>query len=83
MLVALGVAIVFVLLGAFFLYFYSPLTHRRSLRTSSETTLKAKSGPMAPVLVPSPIHTTGLEAQSLLDLSSPEQFSFPTLQPRA
>lgn len=83
MLVALGVAIVFVLLTALFLYFYSPLIHRPALRTSSEKVSKAQSGPMAPVLVPSPIHTTGLEAQSLLDLSSPEQFNFPTLEPQA
>lgn len=82
MLAALSLAIVFVLLAALFLYFYSPLISFLSLPTSSKTVPRAQSDPMAPVLVPSPIHTTGLEAESLLDLSSPEQFNFPTLQPR-
>lgn len=82
MLAALGFALVLILLAALFLYFNSPLLYSLSLSTPSKKAPKAESDAMAHVLIPSPIHTAGLEAQSLLDLSSPEQFDFPALEPQ-
>lgn len=85
-LVALALAGLLILLLVAFLFLFlrlkfppiSPLS--RSIR--SIDALEPQTGAMEPVFAPTSSKVEGPDGPNLLDLSSPEEFRFPTLQPQ-
>lgn len=83
-LVALGIAVLLILLFTTLSLFYSkhPPISSRPCPASSQTASIPHLDAMEPVMIPVSDKTNVLGVQSLLDIALQDQLQFPSLQPR-